>query len=257
MTLPKTKELSCSPLPLSCVMFELCNGTTITSSVNETSTGKLSEESYAWVRRTAQPTGLVRLLFLPENGLDPCLKKGPLLARQDCLQQVLEAYYGPDFSYTCHGLSLKLAYLNCEGCPWDRINPDILSQMNNSEFTPKLSNRTSIALCRHVALLIMSRRTRVTKEFSHRSSRLVLLSRFCSSFYQFFSLLSGAEDGVVEPVKLLGCDVPEPIALAAFWMTYYVASFYLFSLMIITHTVNLGREIYLTISSWQQHMEQQ
>ncbi len=73
-------------------------------------------------------------LLLPSIAEDPCLQLSTRTARQECLQHLLETYYGDMFTDTCPGLSHILARVECKECPWDRIDPDVLANMSRVEF---------------------------------------------------------------------------------------------------------------------------
>lgn len=61
-------------------------------------------------------------LLLREGKTDSCFNETSLKAAAECLQTLLEVYYGRSFTRTCPTLPLILADAKCRGCPWDGLN---------------------------------------------------------------------------------------------------------------------------------------
>ena len=78
-------------------------------------------------------------------------------ATAECLQQLIETYYGKSFTQYCPDFSQLLAESRCTGCPWDRlnpkkINPDIAEAYRTSSNTTELFHepQANCAISKHV-----------------------------------------------------------------------------------------------------------
>lgn len=61
-------------------------------------------------------------LLLKGTQTDSCFNENSLLASAECLQTLLEVFYGRNFTRTCPEMPLVLAHMKCRGCPWDKLN---------------------------------------------------------------------------------------------------------------------------------------
>ncbi len=73
---------------------------------------------------------------------DACFKPSQK-ATAECLQQLIESYYGKSFTKYCPDFPQVLAESRCAGCPWDRldpekINPDIAEEYRAASNTTEL-----------------------------------------------------------------------------------------------------------------------
>ena len=78
------------------------------------------------------PFTYANLYDLNGNRTDACFQPSQK-ATAECLQELIEGYYGKYFTTYCTEFPLILAELRCTGCPWDRldpkkINPDIAAE---------------------------------------------------------------------------------------------------------------------------------
>lgn len=74
----------------------------------------------------AQQSNRTSELLLSGNRTDACLEFATVKKIMDCLQRLLECYYGEGFNKYCPDFSETLIAKEviCTGCPWDRVDPE-------------------------------------------------------------------------------------------------------------------------------------
>ena len=82
---------------------------------------------------------------------DGCLTDNPTFKdRVECLQALVENYYGEFFTSYCPSLSLVLVEWDCTGCPWDGVNhntitPQITNTLNRSQLFHRAEHTCRVA----------------------------------------------------------------------------------------------------------------
>ncbi len=61
----------------------------------------------------------------------------------ECLQELIESYYGPSFTKYCPEFPQILAKSRCTGCPWDRLDPEKINPAIAQEYRAA-SNQTEL-----------------------------------------------------------------------------------------------------------------
>ncbi len=113
----------------------------------------------------------------------------------------------------CSGFSLRLAFHNCTGCPWSRINPEILPEQKNLLFT-----NTTVSKDCLVANAVDGQ----------WSEDVVLGNIMLNGFYgsvmlSSISLLgafSGYTNGLAAPVPFFGWKLSEELYQLSLWMAF-------------------------------------
>ncbi len=146
---------------------------------------------------------------------DECLTFTTVKGRSECLQFLLEMYYGSEITLPCPQLPLILAYYNCTGCPWDKT-PSTLRK----NYTLPLP-RTSFMKQNQVAdwlitLLYMAHGILYLTMFATRGVLLSLLVLVLSAF----GISSGSGGGIMPPVKVLDWNIPEYVYLGVLWWLF-------------------------------------
>ncbi len=155
--------------------------------------------------------------YLLGNGQkDACLADKPTFKdKAECLQALVENYYGLNFTAYCPSLSLVLVEWDCRGCPWDRVNP--------AAITPVLAegvNRTQLFHRADESCLVAHHVERYRFYSNVRQQIFVLgifgaLLLFLVTEFYSPSHYEHANGGVV-----LGRELSEPSFLLIMWTLY-------------------------------------
>ncbi len=183
---------------------------------------------FVTARALALPTGGDQSAspFLLRGGeKDICYKADTLKDTTECLQELLENYYGKNFTMHCPSLPLILASHECRGCPWDgvdasKVSPLKTAQVNRSElFHPA---RASCRIANHVEYYNNYRYMRRMVFGLGISGTLVLF--FVTAYY---SASSSSEIEIQNGATIIGFRMPEPAFLLTLWILYHVGNFLL------------------------------
>ncbi len=157
--------------------------------------------------------------LLRGGGKDVCLNKPTLKGKGECMQELLESYYGRNFTKTCSSLPLILAEHECKGCPWDLVNTSIVDpvgadKLNRSQLFHQPS--ASCMIAEHVERYGETRFIR-SDVFHYGIYGTGLL--FYASAYHTVS--STTETVIENGGKILGSKVSEPVFLMYLWLLYH------------------------------------
>ncbi len=163
--------------------------------------------------------------LLHRGGKDACLNERTLKEKGECLQALLENYYGEYFTVSCPALSLILAERKCKGCPWDRVNasmlsPSLAAELNRSELFHPASASCMIGI--HVESYNNYGFIR-GNVFSFGILGTLLL--FVVTAY--YSVSSSSDTMIENGAVIFGLRMPEPAFLLTLWMLYHAGSFLL------------------------------
>ena len=163
--------------------------------------------------------------LLCEGGKDVCLQVSTLKGKAECLQALLENYYGEYFTVGCPSLPLILAERKCKGCAWDRVNasmgsPMIAAELKRSELLHAASASCSIA--NHVEQYNDPSYIR-RNVFGYGIFGTSLL--FLVTAYYSVSSSSGME--IENGRMMVGARLSEPVFLLTLWVLYHAGSFLL------------------------------
>ncbi len=156
---------------------------------------------------------------------DICLDQHTLQGKGECLQALLENYYGTFFTIDCPFLPLILADTKCKGCPWDRvnasmINPVIASELDHSELFHPASRSCSIA--NHV-----EKYTYYSYVWRSVFGYGILGMWILSLVSAYYSVSSSSVIELANDANIFGFQMPEPLFLLALWLLYHGGSFLL------------------------------
>ncbi len=179
-------------------------------------------------RALALPTGgnqSASPFLLRGSAKDICYNETTFLDTTECLQALLENYYGKHFTMHCPSLPLILASFECKGCPWDgvdafKVNPQITARLNRSElFHPA---RASCWIAKHVEYYNDYHYMRKMVFGLGISGTLVLF--FVTAYY---SASSSSEIVIQNGATIFGLRMPEPAFLLTLWILYHMGNFLL------------------------------
>ena len=164
------------------------------------------------------------LPFLLRRGRrDICLEENTLKDRSECLQRLLENYFGEYFTVSCSFFPVLLAQHNCSGCPWDRVNatkvhPSITRGLNHSQLFHQAEPACSVA-------------NRV-KEYSdpNRVRIILLVNGVFATFVVFFITADYSEPSndrsKFSMSGIHGYRFPEWFVMLGLWLNYHMANYY-------------------------------
>ncbi len=163
--------------------------------------------------------------LLREGGKDACLSESTFKGRAECLQALLESYYGEYFTMNCPFPPLAHPRRECKGCPWDRVNasmvnPAISGELNRSELFHPANASCSVA--NHVELYTDYYYIR-RNVFAFGILGTLLL--FLVTAY--YSVSSSSEIEIENSEMLFGIRMPEPAFLLTLWILYHAGGFLL------------------------------
>ncbi len=148
---------------------------------------------------------------------DECLAFRTVKERSECLQILLEMYYGSEITISCPQLPLVLADFNCTGCPWDKTPSSL--RKNYTFPLPRSFFHEVESSCRladHVAV-----HSSLDYVFSYVYKAGILLSLLVLVL-SAFGISPGSSDGIMPPVKVLDWNIPEYVYLGVLWCLYNI-----------------------------------
>ena len=154
--------------------------------------------------------------LLRRSGKDVCLDEPTIKGKGECLQALLENYYGEYFTVGCPSFALALARLKCEGCPWDRVNasmvnPVVVAELNRSELFHPASASCSIA--NHVEQYNEYFFIRM-----HVFGYGILGSLVLFLISAYYSVTSSRDIVTRNSATIFGFGIPEPAFLVTLWV---------------------------------------
>ena len=163
--------------------------------------------------------------LLPGGGKDICLNGRTFKNKTECLQALLENYYGEYFNIYCPSLPLTLVQCGCKGCTWDRVDaskvdPTVTIKRNRSELFHEASKSCSIA--NHVKGYIDDY-SYIRKIVFGFGTLGTLLLFFVTTYY---SVPSSPEVVSGNVATKFGVTMPEPVFLLTLWILYHLGSFF-------------------------------
>ncbi len=163
--------------------------------------------------------------LLRGGGKDICLDEPTLKGKGECLQALLENYYGTYFTVDCPFLPFILAGDGCKGCPWDRVNasivnPVVAAELNWSELFHPANASCSIA--NHVEKYGYYNYIR-RNVFGYGILGAWLLFLVSANY----SVPSSTEMEIRNGAIIFGVKMSEPAFLLVLWILYHVGSFLL------------------------------
>ncbi len=144
-------------------------------------------------------------------------------ATAECLQLLIESYYGPSFTKYCPDFSQLLAESRCTGCPWDRLDPMKMNADIASEYRAA-SNKSELFHEPHANCSISKY---VSGLGTFRGvADYVIRWAFVGSIPIFFSTGSivqytSGDAGLTLP-SILGWEVHEWMFMGAVWVSYNI-----------------------------------
>lgn len=231
---------------LCCVVFRIEGGNLCSASAPVAHIS-ISAPSIVLTQNAANKAALARKLLLPEKDKDSCLQEVTFHGRADCIQPVLETYYGKTFSISCPGFSLTLVQYGCRECPWDRINPEKLPEIGKFKLPlrPKKLFFKSVAKTCNIAKHVEQYGTRFPLGY------VPMLGIIVSVLFSIISTLGafatfGRENSTL--VSVFGLGLPEYMYLGFLWLVFLCHSI-LASIMTITGIARLCFRILLCTRS--------
>lgn len=143
-------------------------------------------------------------------GKDHCLQKPTNFERAECLQPILEMYYGSEMSLSCPNLGLILSHDCCVGCPWNLAEPSSNMSVAVSSFHKAES---SCNIAEHVKIYANLDSIFGTHITSLSIAALITLGLSVAGFTSR------------EQVTVLGHHVPEAFFLGIHWLALNVCFF--------------------------------
>lgn len=129
-----------------------------------------------------------------------------LKAQAECLQSLIEFYYGNYFTRTCPDFPQVLAGEQCIGCPWGRLNITAIPKLNETDFLVFPDIKSSCAIAQHVDPYY---------SYENTVERVMvpaliggLLVAFCIGMLQIDEI----------PVRVFSFSFPEPVFLVLIWI---------------------------------------
>ena len=177
------------------------------------------------VVHASMPTGgnQSALPFLLQGGRkDSCLEENTLKDRAECLQALLENYYGEYFTVSCGFFPVHLARHKCLGCPWDRVNatdvnPNISSELNRSQLFHPAEPTCSFS--------------KQVEEFSEpeRVHNILFGNGIFATFVVFFVTAdyseASSDESKFSMTAIHGYRFPEWFILLGLWTNFHAAHF--------------------------------
>ncbi len=160
---------------------------------------------------------------LDGNETDACFQPSQK-ATAECLQELIESYYGPGFTLSCPEFPQILAGLRCTGCPWDRLDPtkinpaitrEYLAAYSLAELFHEPDDNCSIA--KYAAWFETSRGLRDIRILGMSGSIALLVS--IGAIVQY----STDPTGLNRPA-IFGVKVPEWMFMGAIWILFNIGS---------------------------------
>ena len=154
---------------------------------------------------------------------DICLEENTLKDRGECLQGLLENYFGEYFTVSCGIFPVLLAEHRCTGCPWDRVNA--------TEVYPSISRGLNRSQLFHPAEPTCSVANQV-KEFSepNRVRVILFVNGLFAAITVVFITAEYSEpsdgEGKFSMSGIHGYRFPEWFIMLGLWLDYHVANYY-------------------------------
>ena len=145
------------------------------------------------------------------NVTDYCLGKNTMLERSECIQVLLEAYFGTHIAWTCPSLSLKFSAARCRGCPWNNLDPDMVRRENLSLPLPRSSFGVVERSCNFANLVSLNFQRGHPLEGYFTAGALIVISTIVIT-------LLGAS--LSKRISFFGFTIPEAVYLGVLWLFY-------------------------------------
>ena len=146
------------------------------------------------------------------NVTDYCLSKKTMLERSECIQVLLEAYFGMHIAVSCPSLSLTFSVEECWGCPWNKITPDMVLNDTRSLPLPSSSFSTAKSSCNlanHVS----------SASYTGFGSLLEVCVNG-AALVAIFTLTLTLLGASLKRTSIFGITIPESLYLGLLWVCY-------------------------------------
>ncbi len=164
--------------------------------------------------------------LLRGGGKGICFSKATFKEKIECLQELLESYYGKSFTVYCPSLPTILVYNGCKGCPWDQVNTAKVksgdaAKLKGSELLFH-DGENSCSIAKHV---YQYKEYHYIRKIAFGLGILGTLVLFFVTAY--YPASSSSELEIQNGATIFGLRMPEPAFLLTLWVLYHVGNFML------------------------------
>lgn len=159
-------------------------------------------------------------VFLPEGRTNGCYELDTLKDQAECSTALFESYYTEWFTKHCPNFGINVADWKCVGCPWDRVDPDVITPKIASELNKSIIFHPTSPTCLISDLVVRFNRSSIIDFYTryHATVGIILPA--------FVNILTFYADNQGRPrtPSVLGWTPSETLFIFSVMVLFYVGT---------------------------------